>query len=74
MSQADGMGDSDPAIRLSEDDIESSIPCGLDGMRLGDLANKPEHVIDLAVRNLVLTIEPGEKVAICGRTGRYVER
>lgn len=27
----------------------------------------------LALRDLTLTLEPGQKVAICGRTGRYVD-
>ncbi|KAJ4397176.1 hypothetical protein N0V93_001400 [Gnomoniopsis smithogilvyi] len=58
----------DPGIHSSHDS-ESSIICGLGDIALGDLTQNTEHSIDLAVRDLVLTIKPGEKLAICGRTG-----
>ena len=35
-----------------------------------DYAEKYDETFTLALRNLTLTIEAGEKVAVCGRTGR----
>ncbi|KAJ4414299.1 hypothetical protein N0V82_008028 [Gnomoniopsis sp. IMI 355080] len=54
---------------LASQESESIMSRGVDDIALGDLTRKPEHAIDLAVRNLVLAIKPGEKVAICGRIG-----
>lgn len=35
-----------------------------------DESDRPSSPSPLALRNLDITIEPGEKVAICGRSGR----
>lgn len=37
----------------------------------GDESDKPDSPNSLALRDLNLVIQPGDKVAICGRSGRY---